>query len=287
MKGTLFQSGNPVYNAIFNNVDKVKKSDKVFLNGVTVGTVTEIRFVDINRPDEVRLSFSADRGLKIPKDSKLEIISTSLMGNMGCNLILGKSREIIKPGEAIAGQPESGLLSKLSDKIAPLAESSNALLRNANTLFDRSQKENIYITINELNHTLANANAMLANMNQMVTKNQKPLNQTFVNFEKISSTLATQSDEINMTIHNIRQITDRTNQAELGSMIKNLDRSVSELNGILSEINHGNGTLSKLMKDPILYNNLNTTVSNANELLLDFKSNPKRYVGFSIFGGKR
>ena len=64
-------------------------------------------------------------------------------------------------------------------------------------------------------------------------------------------------------------------------------KGVLGLKNLLSDINQGQGSMGKLMKDPLLYNNLNTTVQNANELMIDFKANPRRYVGFSIFGAKK
>jgi phospholipid/cholesterol/gamma-HCH transport system substrate-binding protein len=286
MKGTLMQSGKPRYNAIFQNVDKLKKSDKVYLNGVTIGTVDILEFKDINNPTEVNIVFTADNGLKIPKDSKIQVISTSLMGNMGLKLILGESKEILKENETIIGIGEDGIFQSLSKEVGPLAKSSDSLLKNVNTLFNRNQNENLYATIYEMNRTLASVNMALVNMNKVIESNQKPIHQTMVNFERISSSLATKQEDINTTIKNIKEITGKANQADIGALMNKLNGSINEMNTLLVDINQGNGSLGKLMKDPVLYNNLNTTVNNANELLIDFKSHPKRYVGFSIFGGK-
>jgi phospholipid/cholesterol/gamma-HCH transport system substrate-binding protein len=41
------------------------------------------------------------------------------------------------------------------------------------------------------------------------------------------------------------------------------------------------------MKDEELYNKLTSTSKSADELLKDMKENPKRYVHFSVFGGKK
>lgn len=283
MKGTLLNSGDPKYYAIFENVDKVKKSDRVYLSGVNIGMVDKIEFVDLSKPKEVRIIFTADRSLKIPKDSKVQITSTSIMGNMGLILHLGSSQEYLKEMESIQGIPEGGLLKS----IGPLAASSDSLLRNVNGLFDKKENDNIYLTVHQINSTLATLNTTIANMNKLIESNQKPIQQTMVNFEKISHNLAKKQDDINATINNIRDLTGKANQADIAGMMQNLNKSVNELNGLLTDLNQGQGSLGKLMKDPLLYNNLNTTVNNANELLIDFKANPKRYVGFSIFGGKK
>ena len=52
------------------------------------------------------------------------------------------------------------------------------------------------------------------------------------------------------------------------------------------EINQGKGTLGKLAKDDSLYVNLDRTAANIALLMADMKTNPKRYVHFSLFGTK-
>ena len=41
-----------------------------------------------------------------------------------------------------------------------------------------------------------------------------------------------------------------------------------------------------MINDDNLYNNLDSTLIELNKLIIDFRSNPKRYVHFSIFGKK-
>ena len=42
-----------------------------------------------------------------------------------------------------------------------------------------------------------------------------------------------------------------------------------------------------LLNDKSLYLNLNSTMDNANKLVIDLKENPKRYVHFFVFGKKQ
>lgn len=41
------------------------------------------------------------------------------------------------------------------------------------------------------------------------------------------------------------------------------------------------------MNDTKLYDNLTSTMSHADSLVIDLKAHPKRYVHFSVFGRKR
>ena len=49
------------------------------------------------------------------------------------------------------------------------------------------------------------------------------------------------------------------------------------------KLNAKDNSLGLLLNDTLLYNNLNETVVNASNLLIDLKQNPKRYVRFSLF----
>jgi phospholipid/cholesterol/gamma-HCH transport system substrate-binding protein len=55
----------------------------------------------------------------------------------------------------------------------------------------------------------------------------------------------------------------------------------------LAEINKGEGTIGKLVKDKKMYENLEAATSNLDKLLVDVKANPYRYVNVSIFGGQK
>jgi hypothetical protein len=41
--------------------------------------------------------------------------------------------------------------------------------------------------------------------------------------------------------------------------------------------------VGQLLADPTLYRNLNTLISNINQLVQDIRSNPKRYLSVKIF----
>ena len=53
---------------------------------------------------------------------------------------------------------------------------------------------------------------------------------------------------------------------------------------VMEKINKGEGTLGLLVNDKQLYNDLDSTAKNLDELLKDMKLHPKRYVHFSVFG---
>ena len=52
----------------------------------------------------------------------------------------------------------------------------------------------------------------------------------------------------------------------------------------MARIDHGDGTMGRLMNDPALYASLDEAVGNLSALLADVKQYPGRYVHLSVFG---
>ena len=61
---------------------------------------------------------------------------------------------------------------------------------------------------------------------------------------------------------------------------------MADVKAVTAKINSNEGTLGLLMRDPSLYNQINTTVRSADSLMVNIRQHPKRYVHFSIFGRK-
>ena len=74
---------------------------------------------------------------------------------------------------------------------------------------------------------------------------------------------------------------------DLRETVSNFKTTVERLNGVLTKIEQGEGSLGKLAHDDELYNNLTEASRELDLLLQDFRLNPKRYVNVSVFGKKQ
>ena len=84
----------------------------------------------------------------------------------------------------------------------------------------------------------------------------------------------------------LNKISDSLSKSNLKQTIYNFEKLSSNFNQVLMEIQNGNGTISKLIYQDSLYQNLKNSSKAIEILLKDLKSNPKRYVHFSLFGKK-
>ena len=84
----------------------------------------------------------------------------------------------------------------------------------------------------------------------------------------------------------IDQLTKNLNDLDIASTMSSVNTTLKNVEQMSARLNSNEGTLGLLMRDPGLYNNLNSTMMHADSLMIDLKAHPKRYVHFSVFGKK-
>ena len=107
-------------------------------------------------------------------------------------------------------------------------------------------------------------------MNSIILKNSNAIENSLNNIESSSK--------------NINEITQSVSDANISDLILKLNSTVTNFNLALSKINNGKGSISKLLENDAIFNNLEKATSELEALINDIKANPNRYVHFSIFG---
>jgi phospholipid/cholesterol/gamma-HCH transport system substrate-binding protein len=121
----------------------------------------------------------------------------------------------------------------------------------------------------------------------MVTVQSKRVNNILENAESISLNLKNNNETISGILGNLNQVTDDIAKANFKETLGSASKAVSDLQLVVDKINNGNGSIGLLINDEKLYQNLNNASQNLDNLMIDIKANPKRYVSFSVFGGKK
>ena len=106
----------------------------------------------------------------------------------------------------------------------------------------------------------------------MIKKNDENISTILTNFKQTSQSLASLSSELE--------------KANLTATLAKLDGTLTSVNKLMTDLENGDGSMGKLLKDDKLYNNLEGASKQMKELLQDLKLNPKRYMHFSVFGKK-
>ena len=271
LKGLNLFSSTDDYFIEFKDISGLSSSSPIYADGFQVGTVKDVVY-DYTNTKPTKVVVAIDKAMRIPEGSTAEIVS-DMMGNVKVNLLLANNpRSRVMPGQTIRGDVNGGAMGQLSSmipaveamlpKLDSILASVNALLADpamAQTLHNVTTiSQNLTVSSRELNR-------LMATMNNGVPTMMTKANRVLDNTDRLTANLAaldlaTTKQQVDNTIANVQQLTDK--------------------------LNSNNGTLGLLMNDPSLYNNLTSTMRDADSLLVNLRQHPKRYVHFSLFGKK-
>lgn len=268
LKGENLFDSNTYYYVHFSNAHGLVKSSAVYADGYQVGIVSDIIY-DYDHPGNVLVEISVDPKLKLRVGTRVQIDS-GLMGGCTLNVYPGSNLgSIYQRGDTIPGSEALGLMSKAADlvpQVQGLASKVDTLVVSLNRLVNNPDIPLILSNVEEVSKDL--------------TVTTRHLNSLLENdFPKLASTY-------NKVGENAILLTEKLNGVDIEGTLANVDKTVKDVDRMILQMQSPEGTLGALMKDRGLYDNLNHTVQSADSLLTDFKSRPKRYIHFSVFGRK-
>ena len=280
LKGTDILTNYATFYVEYEDVEGLVNSAPVTINGHVIGQVKSITFKDKITWKPI-VEIQIHEKYSIPKSSTALIYEPGLIGGKMIQIVPGTENPSVaaESGDYLKGDIKSGLTALVSEKLEPLKEqiekvmlSTDVLLNNLNETLDDKTKQNIKSSIAKLNETLTEFSQASKSVNGMLSENRTKINSSLTNFEKTSANLAKMSDSLAAV--NLKQTAQK------------LEHTLANVDKIIADLENGNGSMGKLLKDDKMYNNF-TEASKELELLLeDLRLNPTRYINVSLFGKK-
>jgi phospholipid/cholesterol/gamma-HCH transport system substrate-binding protein len=279
LKGKDLFSSVSHYYVVYDKVGGLAESSPVEVNGYKVGVVQSIKFIN---PESGRLlvTLSVDKGFKLPEQTVAEITTATLIAGMKIRFVYGKGPGFYSSGDTIPGRLAESIITKLEEELVPLKDKVSNLI----TVID-----SITVSVNDIMDPefKSNVRSGVASLSNTAKKiNEAQLKETLENINKFTGMLAENSDKLTSTFSSLESVADTLAAADIYSSVNNLKSSLEKASALINNLSEGQGTVGQLMTNDSLYKNLSGSLESLNLLLLDMKANPKRYVHFSIFGGK-
>ena len=276
LKGKNWFDSSRTFYAIYNDVEGLTPSSPVTINGLKVGNVSKIGFLDTS--GQLLVTFTVDNEFPFSKNSIAQIYGGGLIGGKSLAILPDYEQgNMAKSGDTLASTIEEGLLELVNERLTPLQEkvekvivSTDSLINSFNEVMNQETRENLKSSIANLNATVSSLNNSANTVEGILSQNSTKLNRTFTNLDEMSTNLNNFSDTL--ANFELRKVTD------------DLERAVANFESVTNKLNSGEGTAGKLISDPTVYNNLERATKQLDALIQDVKLNPKRYVHFSIFG---
>jgi len=280
LKGSNIFSRSNIYYVEYDNVDGLAASNPVVLNGYPVGRVADIELMPKNG-NKLKVTLDIQRDVPLPEGSKAVLVDGGVLGGKAIRLAMGTSDKMIPDKSTIPGEKELGLMALLQNQASPVLSHADSLIKNLVVV-----SEGFKQTGETLNKVLANFDQTGNSLNSILSENKVKLSGMMTNLNELSKSLVETEKSIKPLLANANTLVDSLQAIQLGSTVATARKTIDELRGILDGIKAGEGTAGKLIADEELYKNLNYTVISLNQLLANFRENPRRYVNVSVFGKK-
>lgn len=284
-KGKSIFSSDNIFYAKYDNVEGLEVSNPVFINGLKIGRVDDIKPIT---NAEGKISFvvkaSVDKGYSFSKKSTLEIYEQGLMSGTAMRINPVYGADLAQSGDTLVANYKLSMMASLGSEVGPMKEQMQSVLKNADSLLTNSNKimdvqnrAEIRALLISLNKTMASLEATSKQANALLSDNNPRVQQMLDN-----ASLATTSAKDAMDKYG--KVAEQIDINQLNGAISKLSEASTNLNVLISGIQSGEGSLGKLAKDEQLYQNLSNTARSLDSLLVDVKANPKRYINISVFG---
>lgn len=267
LKGVNIFNPTNYYNATYSNIDGLTESCPVFIRGHKVGQVSKIDY-DFTSKTPFVITLDINTDIQLPVGTSCDLIDNGLMGGKAISLTYATyTGEFYEVGDTLVSQVTEDMVTQISNSLLPkidhLLSTTDSLIQSVRKITEGRQMEN---SLNSIEKATADFESSSTELKKLM-KNDVPA---------IVNNVRQVSEDFTVIGENVRKI-------DFNKTVSGIDKTMLELNSVALKMNSNEGSLGLLINDKSLYNNLKDATFNADQLMVDLKKNPKRYVGFSIF----
>jgi len=278
LKGTSILDKQKTLYAVYDEVDGLMVGASVSVNGLAIGNVTSLDFLP--NSTKILVTLKLKDKLRFSPNSTATLYETGLIGGIAISIDpVFENGNIIKSGDTLKSVIRPGLTELINEQIQPLQRNLQSILVSVDSLFigvtnimNKDSQNNLKVALDEMTSAISLINSSAVILENTLKNNDLKINNTIGNIESISS--------------NMEKITDSIAKTSLKQTISNLEKSIEGINKSVQDLNSDSSSLGLLIRNDEFYKKLNSSVNDLNQLLIDLKNNPKRYIHFSIFGRK-
>ena len=245
----LFSKGYPI-RAQFDNIQELKEGDPVKMAGVEVGHIEKIQLAD----NKVEVVLNVDKKANVKTDSKASIKFVGLMGQNYIALTFGSAGAPKVSANSLLETEEQADLNSLMVKLQNVAEGVEGLTKN----FSGENFSNLLGPftdfIKENNPRLSAILGNLQTISTRIVQGEGTVGR-LINDDTLYVSALTTVSNLNTTVADARPLFD------------DLKLTLDQARSVVTQVNEGQGTIGKLIKDESLYRETTTAMTNLREIL--------------------
>jgi phospholipid/cholesterol/gamma-HCH transport system substrate-binding protein len=307
--------------AYFPSAGGLKEGGEVWLDGILVGNVTEVR---VNReptiPGRVAAVMSIDAAYMdhIRKDSEIGIGSIGLLGDKNIQIVTGTGEPVGDNGILVGEEAEDigriiqgtndivANFNELSSKLTDLFDTIDQGEGTLGKLLKRSDiHDHLNETVMEMERLVSDIRTGPGTAGKLITDDElyrrmagimTSMENVVMKIDRGDGTAARilndpalydRMERLLGTFEDIAASIER-GDGTLGKLVKDdslyngMVGTMTKVDSLVEAIGSGEGTTGKLINDPSLFNTMSQAASEVQKLLYDIKQDPKKYLSISI-----
>jgi phospholipid/cholesterol/gamma-HCH transport system substrate-binding protein len=237
-----FKRGRTI-NAMFNNVQDLKKGDRVKMAGVDIGRVSDLQLTN----NKVMVSMKLDTKAMVKVDSIAKVQFTGLMGQNFVSLDFGSPNAPLAENDMVLATADQPTINDMMEKINNVASG----VENLTKSFTGDKIDNL-----------------LGPFTDFLKANQGPLTATIANLQSVSSQIAQGKGTVGKLIYDDSLYNSAIHSvSNLQEVAFDVRLTLSEARKVVDQVNSGKGTMGLLLKDETLYRETTASVTTMREIL--------------------
>jgi len=287
LRGNDIFSGSNKYYAIYNSVEGLTVSKPVLVNGFQIGRISKMQ---LQQDGRTVVEFKIEPDVVVPKNTLAKLESTDLLGSKAIVFELGNSNVPAEDKDTLKADIQGSLaesLQPIQKKAEMLITKLDSSLTAVNKILNPNFQKNIDRSFMSIANSLQTLEGTTKKIDHLVGSQSSHIDAILGNAEVVSGNLKKSTAHLNGMTANFEKVSNDVAAANLKQTLDNANKAMADLQATIAKINAGQGSLGLLLNDDKMYKNLTDASNNLNNLFIDLKAHPKRYVSFSVFGGKK
>lgn len=282
----VFSRSNNFY-AIYKSVDGLSLSKPVLVNGFQIGRVSKMQLL---ADGHTIVEFKIDHQYSVPSNTLAKLVSTDLLGGKAIVFEYGNSNIYAQDNDTLRADIQGSLaesLQPIQNKAENLITKLDSSLAAINKILNPNFQKNVDRSFMSIANSLQTLEGTTKKIDALIGTQSGHINNIMANAEGVSANLKTSTTHLNGITSNFEKVSNDVANANIKQILDNANKTMADLQTAIASLNNPQGTLGLLLHDDKMYNNLRDASGSLNNLLIDLKAHPKRYVSFSVFGGKK
>lgn len=270
LKGQDFFSSTNKYYVIYANVGGLEVSNPVNINGVSVGKVSNKQLIQ-GDTNQVVVELDMDDHIILGKGASA-LLESDFLGSISISIDNGNIEIPIEPNDTIAGVLHKGIEDLLKESALPVANNLEATIKKVNLILD-----NLTGNGDKINDMIENMRVASVQMKKLMTESRSNINHLSANYNTLAVNLNATILATKPVIEKYGQLADSLKSVDMTTTLLKLNVVMDSMGVMVNNMNNGTGTMTKLLKNDSLYNNLNKALEDFDKLMIHMNENPKHF----------